>query len=323
MTYGSLLEAFKGVRAVVIGDVMLDAYIFGSATRISPEAPVMVIRETGARAVPGGAANVALNLKALGAQVSLAGVIGDDAEGNQLAEAIRERGVGAHGLVIDASRPTTTKTRVVADHAHQVLRIDRETDAALSDKIGARLSDAARGLIGACDVLVLSDYQKGALGTGVAREAIAMARSQGIPVVANPKPASAAEFTGAHLLSFNRAEANMLTPRFEVSRDNAIEASAELAERLGVETVLITLGEHGMAAAGHHGRWRIDARRVEVYDTAGAGDTVIATVALGFATVGPRAEIFELAAETSARVVRHVGVATPSPTDLAELQAHG
>jgi len=319
VTYGDLLVRFAGLRALVVGDVMLDAYIFGNATRISPEAPVMVVRETGSRAVPGGAANVALNLQALGAQAEVTGVVGDDAEGAHLLQAIRDRGVGAGGIVVDPTRPTTTKTRVVADHAHQVLRIDRETHLALTDATASQLTSVANELATNSDVVVLSDYQKGALGSGVARAVIAAAKNRGTPVVANPKPAGAAEFVGAQLLSFNRVEANALFSGFEVNRESALDAAQYLAERLGVETVLITLGEQGMAAAGTHGRFLVDARRVEVYDTAGAGDTVIATVALGMATLGPRPEVFELAAATSARVVRHVGVATPSTEDLAEL----
>lgn len=307
------------MKAVVIGDLMLDEYIFGKAARISPEAPVMVIRQTSTDRVPGGAANVARNLVALGAETQVLGVIGCDEAGEHLKQSLRDHGLQAERLVTDASRPTTRKTRVVANHAHQVLRIDHEEEASASSEVEGRLIEAGSELVDGADVVVLSDYLKGALTPGVVERLITVAKERGVPVVVNPKPRSLRMYAGATLASLNRSEAAETLGRWQgLSDAEAPSAAREILGGFGVESVLVTLGESGMVAAGASDV-RVEAPRVEVYDTAGAGDTVVATVALGLAAVGFAPAVFELAAETSASVVKHVGVATPSAEDLARL----
>jgi len=315
MSFGPLLSKFGQMRALVVGDLMLDEYIFGHVSRISPEAPVMVVRQERTQVLPGGAANVALNLKALGAEVSVVGLVGADDGGMALDRALSNAGLMAR-LILDANRVTTRKTRIVADHKHQVLRVDSESTEPATEHLGDVIVDAAIEMGRDADVIVLSDYLKGSLTPEIVTKL--QEGLKGKTFAANPKPQSLAAYRGVNLVSLNRAEASgALGSPVEV--ESAETAALTLRERVGVESILITLGDAGLVAACADGAFRIAAPKVEVYDTAGAGDTVIATVALGLAAVGFEQEVFELAAQTAASVVRRVGVATPSPEDLADL----
>ena len=321
MSLGALLASFKGVRAAVLGDLMLDEYVFGTASRISPEAPVMVVRQERTRSVPGGAANVAKNVVALGGDVHVVGVVGDDEAGRALTEAIRSQDRTAASVIVDRSRVTTKKTRIVADHAHQVLRIDSESDAPVSEEVSNQLGEAVRKALEGSRVLVLSDYRKGALTDRVAREAIAAARAKNIPVVANPKPKSAGNYRGSQVVTLNRAEASRLLGSDVHDHETALGVAEKARALLGVEAVIVTLGAAGMVASTPGGDLRADPPKVEVSDVAGAGDTVAAAVALARA-IGPLGQdAIQLAAEASARVVRHVGVAVPDERDLEEIRA--
>jgi len=321
LSFRILLDKFKGMRAVVIGDLMLDEYVFGQATRISPEAPVMVVRQNQTRNHPGGAANVALNLIALGAKVSMVGVVGCDASGQALEEALDERGIEISGLINEKGRTTTRKTRIVADHAHQVLRIDHEDEQPVSESTEAQMIDYVTRQLDDCQVLVMSDYLKGAVTPALSECVIERANKKGIAVVANPKPRSLSQYRGARLLSLNRVEASEALGLWRtLSDEDAPHAAESLQCSLGVDGVLITLGEAGMVFHGPTAV-RLPAPRVEVYDTAGAGDTVVATAALGVAALGLEPEVFRLAAQTAASVVRRVGVATPSKEDLEAISA--
>lgn len=320
MKIGELLDRFEGMRALVIGDLMLDEYVFGAAARISPEAPVMVIRQTSTDRLPGGAANVAKNLSALGAKTSLIGVTGDDEAAGVLEVALRKQGLDAAHLLRDPSRPTTRKTRVVADHSHQVLRIDSEDDRPISNEVQAQLISSAIALIEGADVVIMSDYLKGCLTEEIAQTVIARCKASKIPVAVNPKPRSLDQYSRATVVSLNRSEAASALGLWNgISTADAKGAAATIREKIGAEILLVTLGESGMVACGPE-TIRVDAPKVEVYDTAGAGDTVIATVALGIAAAGFEKSVFQLAAETAACVVRHVGVATPSKEDLHRLR---
>ena len=319
MTSRELLRRFDGLKAVVIGDLMLDEYIFGRAARISPEAPVMVIHQTSTDRLPGGAANVARNLQALGAQTSVVGVIGCDEPGEMLRQSLIDQGLDAEHLVTDPDRPTTRKTRVVADHSHQVLRIDHEVDAFVSDAVDKKMIEATAKLVAQADVIVMSDYLKGALTDNIAHNTIKIANEHNVPVIVNPKPRSLWMYGGASLASLNRSEAAEVLSMYRgLPDEKASKAAHDIKDRHSIDSILITLGESGMIAVGKSDV-HVDAPRVEVYDTAGAGDTVIATVALGMAAVGFHQAVFELAAQTAASVVKHVGVATPSKEDLAKM----
>jgi D-beta-D-heptose 7-phosphate kinase/D-beta-D-heptose 1-phosphate adenosyltransferase len=315
-----LLDQIQGVKAVVVGDLMLDEYIFGRATRISPEAPVMVVRHQRTSRVPGGAANVARNMIALGAEARTIGVAGCDEAGNLLENSLIENGFTGALLLRDPARSTTRKTRVLADHTHQVIRIDHEDDDAVSQEIQEKIVAATIKAMQDCSVVVLSDYLKGVLTEAVAQEIIQYARQLGRAVVVNPKPRSLGYYRGANLVSLNRAEASEVLGNYQGLGDQDSQSgAAEILKRAGTDAVLVTLGESGMSAAGPESFF-VAAPKVEVYDTAGAGDTVVATVALGLAATGYRREVFELAAQTAGCVVRHVGVATPSVSDLEAIR---
>jgi D-beta-D-heptose 7-phosphate kinase/D-beta-D-heptose 1-phosphate adenosyltransferase len=305
---------------LVVGDVMVDEYLHCQATRISPEAPVMVVRHARTERLPGGAANVARNLMSLGSTATVLGVVGDDRGGELLEEAMSAQNVACE-LIRIPDRATTRKVRVLADATHQALRIDFETEVPIDVEAERKIIDTAKSLLGECDLLLCSDYVKGTLTRQVVSELVAHCKDLGKFVVANAKPKSIETYRGADLVSVNRLEA---TEALELGHSLPVEqapaACQELAKRHGVSAVLVTLGEHGMAAGDATQSFRVPARKVEVFDTAGAGDTVIATVALGMASAGFQPAIFELAAETSACVVRHVGVATPTPSDLAALR---
>ncbi len=310
---------FGGIRALVIGDLMLDEYIFGTAERISPEAPVIVLQKQSTKAVPGGAANVALNLRALGAETTIVGLIGDDEAGEMLEAALSDSGL-AHELIGAKDRVTTRKTRVVADGRHQILRIDHESRSPIAADTERKVLEAASRLLANADVILFSDYLKGAITGPIARAVIDLAA--GRPVICNPKPKSLENYRGATLVSLNKAEASAALDR-TLSLEEGTAAARELCSGFGFGSVLITFGDAGMAAASQDEEFFVPATRVEVSDTAGAGDTVIATVALGIAAVGFKREVFELASKTAASVVRHVGVATPSPEDLTNLGLNG
>lgn len=319
MSLGRLLDTIKGKRALIVGDLMLDEYILGRATRISPEAPVMVVRQESTMAMPGGAANVAKNVIALGGGATIVGIVGRDAGAETLKRALADQGIDHTALVQDSTRPTTRKTRVLADHAHQVLRIDHEDESPLAKEAEAELTDRALDLLASHDVVILSDYLKGALTPEISRRLIERAQLAGKGTVVNPKPRSLAQYAGASIVSLNRAEAAQALERWGgLSDEDALAGAEALRNRIGAGRVVVTLGESGMVSAGDP-PVVAPAPRVEVYDTAGAGDTVIATIALGSAAAAPMEQVLALAAEAAAAVVRKVGVATPSPDDLATI----
>jgi len=321
VSFAELLASFQKTRALVVGDIMLDEYVFGRATRISQEAPVMVVKQVSTRSVPGGAANVASNMVAMGAQTKMVGVLGHDAPGDTLVSALAGWGIDEHNLIRDPSRPTTRKTRIVANHAHQVLRIDHEAEAPISGDVESAVLDRAIAAMDSVDVVLISDYTKGAVTPAIIEAIVSEGKKRSVPVVANAKPKSLPNYRGATLVSLNQYEAgDALRLGRGVPHDQAEQAASELREVLGVECVLITLGAGGIAAAAKE-TFSVPAVIVELYDEAGAGDTVIATVALGVGVNAFSQKLLHLAAQTAGSVVQKVGVATPSKEDLARIAA--
>ena len=314
MTFAEMLSALVGKTVIVVGDLMLDEYVFGTATRISQEAPVMVVRKSHTRVVPGGAANVAKNVLALGGAPALVGVVGDDVGGQVLVQSLEDAGIRDAIVIPDPGRPTTRKTRVLADSAHQVLRIDEESSDPVSEsmetQIGLRL---AHRIHRGADAILFSDYVKGTLTKGTIQRVTQ--GKLGIPLIANAKPHSLPFYAGATLVSLNRPEAEAAVGRSIESLAAARAAAQELSDKHQIQDVLVTMGSKGMALAN------ADAPPVpvEVFDTAGAGDTVIATVALALAAGVRAADAIQLASHTAAAVVRKVGVAVPSPDDLRQI----
>ncbi len=306
-----LVGRFPSTRILVVGDLMLDEYVWGTVRRISPEAPVpvvAVIRETKS---PGGAANVALNIAGLGSQVEVAGVVGDDAPGREVARILRKQGVGIPGLVRDARRPTTVKTRVIA-HSQQVVRVDREERESPGDGPKKALRAAVLGRMKGCAGVVLSDYRKGTLTRDLVKEIMEAARDRGIFVAVDPKQIDIAYYRGCTLITPNRSEAESALGGRELSGDLEIgEGGKLLLRRCGAKAVLITRGEEGMTLVerGNRAVFHIPAIARQVYDVTGAGDTVIGTLAAAIGSGASMREAALLANLAAGVVVGEVGTA--------------
>ena len=306
-----------GRRVVVIGDVMIDEWIWGDVSRISPEAPVPVVAVSDHSFTLGGAGNVASNLRALGARVAFVGGVGDDAEGARLRALFDDLGVDARGIVTLTDRPTTRKTRVVA-HNQQVVRADWESTAPLRDDDRARVVSQVREAMRDADAVVLSDYAKGFLH----REIVEAALSAPV-VVADPKPANLSMFNGVTCIAPNASEASRATGIAIVDSVSLERCGAALLSMLGCRYVLITRGEHGMALFGAQGE-RVDVAAVArtVYDVSGAGDTVVAVLTLALAARIPAETATQLANFAAGAVVEKLGTATAAPSEIVALMEH-
>lgn len=270
-------DAVSRVKILVVGDIMLDRYWFGEVERISPEAPVPVVKVVRREDRLGGAANVARNIVALGAKASLLGVVGEDEAGTRVRDLAREAGINAC-VVADAEAPTTLKMRVLG-RQQQLLRVDFEQGPGPASL--ARMEDQARQLLVQHDLLVLSDYAKGSLGQVEAL--IAAAREAGVPVLVDPKGHQYRRYQGATLITPNRAEMREAVGLWQDEDDLSGRAQG-LREQLGLEALLVTRSEQGMTLFTQEGREHIDAHAHEVFDVSGAGDTVLATLAVMRAT---------------------------------------
>jgi D-beta-D-heptose 7-phosphate kinase/D-beta-D-heptose 1-phosphate adenosyltransferase len=306
-------------RVLVYGDVMLDEFVWGDVTRISPEAPVPVVDIRRESVRLGGAANVLANLLALGASASVVGVIGQDSAGERL-RAELERGAGMEhagaSLVVDESRPSTIKTRIIA-HSQLVVRADRErrtpVAAAIEDKLIHVLLDALRE----ADAFVVSDYEKGAVTPRVLAEVLPVAYERGMPVLVDPKIRNFLSYRPATLITPNHHEALRLT-NTEDHTDEGLKAAAELIrERLACESVLITRGERGMMLLEKEREpIYVETAAREVYDVTGAGDTVIATLSAALAAGATMLEAAILANHAAGIVVGKVGTATATADEI-------
>lgn len=312
-----LLARMTRRRVVVIGDAMIDEWIWGDVTRISPEAPVPVVAVRDHSFTLGGAGNVANNLRAFGAHVAFVGGIGDDAEGARMRALFDDLGVDARGLVTLTDRPTTRKTRVVA-HNQQVVRADWESTAVLRDDDRAKVVERVRGAVRGADAVVLSDYAKGFFHREIVEAALAAP-----VVVADPKPPNVAMFAGVTCIAPNAGEASRASG-IAIVDDASLEAAGRaLLRMLACRWVLITRGEHGMALFGADGsRFDVPAVARTVYDVSGAGDTVVAVLTLALAA-GIRAETAtQLANFAAGAVVEKLGTATATPDEIVALMEH-
>jgi D-glycero-beta-D-manno-heptose-7-phosphate kinase len=309
-----ILDAARTTRILVVGDVMLDVYLRGVALRISPEAPVPVVRVEDQWRALGGAANVAANVAALGAGCDLIGCIGDDHAAADLLAELARHGIGAGGLVRANGRPTTTKTRIMARH-QQVARYDHETETELPEHVGAAVVASVRALLHGADALVLEDYNKGLLTRSVIRDVVAAGLAAGLPVVVDPKLRHFFDYRGATVFKPNEAELAAAL-RGPVEPEDAAWLE-EVRAQLGCEHLLVTLGENGMAlltAGGEHLRVATVAR--SVYDVSGAGDTVTAVLAVALAAGASIVEAAILANHAAGIEVSKAGVATVSADEL-------
>lgn len=305
-------------RVVVFGDVMLDEFVWGDVTRISPEAPVPVVDIRRESVHLGGAANVLANLVALGARGTVVGVVGKDQAGERLRAELREAGAqqADSTLVIDDHRPTTVKTRIIA-HNQLVVRADREQRAPVDVRTEDRIISVLQRSIEEADAFVVSDYDKGAVTARILAQILPLAYGRGIPVLIDPKMRNFNVYRPATLITPNHHEALRLTNTEEDSNEGLQQAARLIRERLKCESVLITRGERGMLLLeGDADPVYVETMAREVYDVTGAGDTVIATLAASLAAGASMLEAAILANHAAGIVVGKVGTATASADEL-------
>lgn len=311
----TLVNRLGGQRVLVVGDVMVDRFIVGTVTRISPEAPVPVVRFRSEHTRLGGAANVAHNLAALGARVSLVGMVGTDPAAERLREQLRDTGLDTSGLVADSARPTVEKVRVIAGRNQQVVRIDYEDDVDASADVEGRLVERIMALGVEAGVLLVSDYLKGTITRGVMDALIALKRA-GAPLLVDPKIPHLEFYRGATLVTPNNHEAETATHRIIRNDEDARAAALDFRARAGCEAVLITRGEHGMWLSSDSVEGAVPATAREVADVTGAGDTVVSTLALALAAGASLAEASVLANHAAGIKVAKFGPATVSRHEL-------
>ena len=311
------VERLAGVRVLTIGDLMLDEYVWGSVSRISPEAPVPIVEVDGHSHVPGGAANVASGVVALGGSAVLGGVVGADEPGRRLREALAERSVDCGGVLDSPARRTTVKTRVIA-HSQQVVRTDFEEREPLEDDLAERLIGWAAGELDGADVLVLSDYAKGLLTPHVLQSLIERATSAGKPIVVDPKGVRYEKYRGATVLTPNVHDAERAAQYPVQEYDDLLEVARRLEDVLPDTYLLITRGAEGMSLMRAGKSLDIAAEAQDVYDVTGAGDTVVATLAAALGRGVEVEDAVRLANAAAGIAVGKVGTASVTLDELRE-----
>jgi D-beta-D-heptose 7-phosphate kinase/D-beta-D-heptose 1-phosphate adenosyltransferase len=313
-----LLDAAARGRVLVVGDAMLDRYLAGSVGRISPEAPVPVVRVEDERSAPGGAANVAAGVVALGTTCRLVSAVGDDGAAEHLRDHLGRIGIDDADLVVDPGRPTTQKTRVLARH-QQMLRIDRESTGGLSEAAARELAARAESALEWADVVVLQDYDKGVFTPGLARSLLSDARARGVPSVVDPKLRHFFDFRGAYLFKPNARELAAACGVEHAPRSE--DALRPILTRLDCDHLLLTLGDEGMLLLGRDrtGVHMIPSQAREVFDVTGAGDTVIAVLAAALIGGPPVEDAAALANCAAGIQVSHLGAVPVSRAELLDL----
>jgi len=312
----NLFKNFENVKVAVIGDLMLDRYIWGSVNRISPEAPVPVIEVEGEDSKLGGAGNVANNIKSLGAFPLLIGVVGDDREGEILFDLMKREGFNTGGIIVDRSRPTTVKTRVIAHNQH-VVRIDRESREPINYSIQERIKEIVLQNIHQLNAIIIEDYNKGVIVRNLIHDLIDIANKYGIVITVDPKFDNFFEFKNVTVFKPNRKEVEDVLGRKIDTEEKVIEAGKILLERLKCEYLLLTRGEKGMTLFTKNGDVKhIPTKARKVADVSGAGDTVISTITVALASGADIIESASLANYAAGIVVEEVGVV---PVDKEKL----
>ncbi len=315
-TAKKICAAMRNSRVAVIGDIMLDRYIWGQVERISPEAPVPVVAVERTNVRPGGAANVAWNLIALGSQARLVGLVGRDQQAREIKKIIEGNGIPTGFLVADGGRVTTEKMRIVA-HSQQVVRADFETNAEIDGRVLGRLLAAAGRAVANAGAVVVSDYGKGVVSAPVMDMLRERCSAAGIPVLVDPKEGHFSLYRGAYAVTPNKSEAGGFYNERIRSEEDLERVGRSLLRDLETRFVLITRGEDGMTLfekgrASHH----VPTRASEVYDVTGAGDTVISVLAAAIAAGASITDAIELANAAAGVVIREIGTAAVTADEL-------
>lgn len=310
-----ILEKLRGRNVVVLGDVMLDEFVWGDVTRISPEAPVPVVDVRRESVHLGGAANVLANLVALGARGSVVGVVGNDAAGMRLQNGLRELGTPEGCLIVDESRPSTIKTRIIA-HNQLVVRADRESRIPVNGKVEEKIISCLKEALREADAFVVSDYDKGVVRPAILSAILPLAYER-IPVLIDPKLRNFNSYRPATLVTPNHFEALRMSDSEDTSDDGSHQAAKVIREKLGCDAVLITRGDRGMMLLEADGEpVYVETAAREVYDVTGAGDTVIAALAGALSAGATMLEAASFANHAAGIVVGKVGTATATPEEL-------
>ena len=310
-----ILEKLRGRNIVVLGDVMLDEFVWGDVTRISPEAPVPVVDVRRESVHLGGAANVLANLVALGARGSVVGVVGKDSAGERLQIGLRELGAHDGCLIVDESRPSTTKTRIIA-HSQLVVRADRESRIRVNGSVEAQIVSCLKEALKEADAFVVSDYDKGVVTPSILGEVLPIAYER-VPVLVDPKLRNFSSYRPATLVTPNHFEALRMSDSEDTSDDGSHRAAKVIREKLACDAVLITRGDRGMMLLEGDGEpVFVKTAAREVYDVTGAGDTVIAALAGALSVGATMLEAAAFANHAAGIVVGKVGTATASADEL-------
>jgi D-glycero-beta-D-manno-heptose-7-phosphate kinase len=312
-----LIERFKRLKALVVGDLMLDHFIWGAVSRISPEAPVPVVEVMRDSEVPGGAGNVAVNLAALGAEVYLAGLVGDDVYASRLLAMFPSGRVHTAAVVRTSDRPTIVKTRIIAHH-QQIVRFDRERKAALPHELLEQLWRGIERVLPEIDCVILSDYAKGVIASGLLSRLLPALRRRGIPVTVDPKLENFKLYRQITCMTPNVHEAMDGGGVRTIGSEEEFNALGEkILKRLNAQSILITRGEKGMSLFERGKKpYYIPTRAREVFDVTGAGDTVISTFTLAVAAGAPMRIAAELSNYAAGVVVAKIGTATATGAEI-------
>ena len=312
----AIQQTQKPPAILVIGDLMIDHYVWGDATRLSPEAPVPIVNVKNESTTLGGAANVAQNLVALGASVTLAGIVGDDAFASQLKEIMAQEGLATDAIVTDKHRPTTVKTRVLAG-SHQLVRVDREVTDALSAELEEELVNKLSHYIDNADIVLFSDYGKGLFSAGLTHRLIKQAKSKYKKVIVDPKGLDYAKYKGAFIIKPNRKELSEAAKTGSIKTVEDLQRAAKVIfKQTEAEYLVVTLSEEGMVIVDEIGYQILPVKATAVFDVTGAGDTVLATMAYFIASGLNIEEACELANHAAAIVIRRVGSATTTIEEI-------
>ncbi|MFQ5736974.1 MAG: D-glycero-beta-D-manno-heptose-7-phosphate kinase [Thermodesulfobacteriota bacterium] len=318
----SIIKRFPQVKVLVIGDLIMDHFIWGKVRRISPEAPVPVVEVTSESLMLGGSANVVNNIHSLGGGSLVTGVIGDDDDGSKLVAALKAKGISAAGIIADRLRPTTTKTRVIA-HNQQVVRFDREKRDKIDRASTARVLGYIKKAVRKAGLVVISDYAKGLITAPLVEQVVSICSGAGVPVAVDPKVEHFSYYRGVTIVTPNNVEASVASG-VEIDDEVSLHRAGEaLFGRLGCKALLITRGEHGMSLFEPGSETHIPTVAKEVFDVSGAGDTVIGTLALALAAGASFREAAVLANFAAGVVVGKVGTATLTPAELAAAVSSG
>lgn len=312
----TIISNFNKARVLVIGDLILDEFIWGKVERISPEAPVPVVWMDTESFAPGGASNVANNIAALGGEVELVGVIGNDERGAILKSELDQRGISTAGILVDKTRPTILKTRVIA-HKQQVVRIDKELTTPLNNKLISKLVNRINDRINHIDILIIEDYGKGVITSSLLKEVVPFAKRKRKIIAVDPKEDHFSLYKGVDVITPNHKEASFATGINITNKKTLDEAGKALLKKLRCDTILITLGQMGMSLFKEGLRpVHIPTLAQEIFDVSGAGDTVVGVFSLSLASGGTSVQAAHIANCAAGIVVGKVGIAVVTQDEL-------